>query len=406
MLGKPRWQRPRLDPDEALLGGVGHALATEIGVPALVVRICFVLLAIGGGWGLFVYAAGWLYLRVAPVEAEPYVPDPKGPSETARYLAIGMVTTGLLMLARTIPSQLFSDAIVFSAGLFAIGVLIAWSRGSLSRTESMITRLAVASVFAVVALGLFLALAFSTLAAAVVSGIALAVLGVFGVLLGPTIVRLASDLGQERLNRARADERAVMAAHLHDSVLQTLALVQRHSDNPARTAQLARRQERELRQWLYASAPSTSARSTPSSPQSLRQLLEQLADKVEERHEIPVEVVVVGDSNLPFAVAQPLLGACREALTNAAKHSGAKQIDVFAEAHTDRVEVFVRDTGCGFLPDEVAHDRHGIVDSIAGRMERISGTATIHSTLGEGTEVELSAPLPSSETSENKDNHQ
>jgi signal transduction histidine kinase len=175
---------------------------------------------------------------------------------------------------------------------------------------------------------------------------------------------------------------------LHDSVLQTLTLIQKHADDPKRMAQLARRQERELRSWLYEP--------TPERPGTVRlgPALESVADAVEHDHGIRVEVVTVGDStDLNPDSIEALVAATREAVTNAAKHAGVDRVDVFAEARPNAIEVFVRDAGNGFDVNTIPTDRHGIRQSINDRMERHGGSATIFSEAGMGTEVELYLPL-------------
>ena len=175
-----------------------------------------------------------------------------------------------------------------------------------------------------------------------------------------------------------------MAAHLHDSVLQTLALIQRN-DDPRVIAQLARQQERELRRWLYADSDDPSAT-------TLKTSIERISEVVEDRFDIAVETVVVGDTSMDTTL-EALIGAAGEATTNAAKWSGCDQVSVFAEVEDDGVRVFVRDTGAGFDPDGVAEDRLGVRESIVGRMERVGGTAEIRSAHGSGTEVELYVAL-------------
>jgi len=177
-----------------------------------------------------------------------------------------------------------------------------------------------------------------------------------------------------------------MAAHLHDSVLQTLALIQKRSVDVG-VVNLARRQERELRSWLFEEK---------SGRESLgfRAALDAAMAEVEDLHSVPIEVVVVGDRPSDVAT-EAILGASREAATNAARHSGSPRIDVFAEVRDDRIEVFVRDQGCGFDLDEISDDRAGIRDSIKTRMERHGGHAELMSTPDVGTEVELSLPLAS-----------
>ncbi len=171
-----------------------------------------------------------------------------------------------------------------------------------------------------------------------------------------------------------------MASHLHDSVLQTLALIQR-SDDPKRMVTLARGQERELRKWLFESAPTAGL-------DRLSSAIQVVADRVEADFDIPVEVIGVGDIELDDSM-RALVGATGEALTNAAKHSGALKISVYHEVTPDAVEVFVTDQGKGFDAGAVAADRHGVSESIIARMKRHGGAATIMSEPGEGTEVAL-----------------
>ena len=203
---------------------------------------------------------------------------------------------------------------------------------------------------------------------------------VLGVIFAPWVLRLVRSLTEERSERIRSQERAEVAAHLHDSVLQTLALVQR-SDDPQQVAALARRQERELRAWLAGRpAPGQAARLAPA--------LEAAAAEVEENHGVPVEVVVVGDRELDPAV-EAVVAAAREAMTNAAKFGGGSTVDVYAECTPAALQVFVRDRGPGFDPAAVPADRRGVRESIVGRMERHGGRARITSSPAGGTEVEL-----------------
>lgn len=174
-----------------------------------------------------------------------------------------------------------------------------------------------------------------------------------------------------------------MAAHLHDSVLQSLALIQR-TDDPKKMVTLARAQERDLRAWLYN--PEAADEDT------LRGALASAASKVEEVHDIPVSVVVVGDDELSASSQRAIVGAATEAMMNAASHSGADKVSVFAEASADGVEIFVTDQGRGFDADTIGEDRRGISESINGRMARNGGTAHIDSTSGVGTEVHLTIP--------------
>jgi signal transduction histidine kinase len=209
------------------------------------------------------------------------------------------------------------------------------------------------------------------------------VVGGLALLLAPWASRTLSDLQAERRERIRSQERAELAAQVHDSVLQTLALIQANAADPREVARLARSQERELRGWLYRPA---------SGPvPMLSTVLEQAAAEVEDAHGVPVEVVHVGD--LPHAGAVvPLASAAREAVVNAAKHSGASVVQVYAEVEDGTATVFVRDRGKGFDPAAVPADRYGLVESVVGRVERAGGTAKVRSAPGDGTEVQLQVP--------------
>jgi signal transduction histidine kinase len=174
-----------------------------------------------------------------------------------------------------------------------------------------------------------------------------------------------------------------VAAHVHDSVLQTLALIQKAAGSPTEVTRLARGQERELRTWLYSSG---------STEGSLSGALETLAAEVEESFQVTVDVVTVGDTPLSDKVAA-VVAATREAVVNAAKHSGVTAVDVYCEVEPGQVTVFVRDRGRGFDPTTVPEDRHGLAGSVHGRMERHGGLAVVRSSAGEGTEVRLEMPL-------------
>ena len=215
---------------------------------------------------------------------------------------------------------------------------------------------------------------------------ALAVLAGVGLVLAPWWLGLVRALGDERVAREREAERADIAAHLHDSVLQTLALIRARADDPEDVARLARAQERELRSWLYDD------RTTPGT--SLAVELARLVGEVEDLHAIPVEVVVVGD-RVPDAETEVVLRAAREALLNAVRH-GRPPVSVYLECSAHVVEVFVRDHGDGFDPGAVPEDRLGIRESIVGRMTRRGGSATVRCRES-GTEVHLSLPVDGNE---------
>jgi signal transduction histidine kinase len=203
------------------------------------------------------------------------------------------------------------------------------------------------------------------------------------IILAPWWLRLVRGLDAERAERIRSQERAELAAHLHDSVLQTLALMQKRAQDPREVAALARRQERELRSWLNAPG---GRRGEPDA--SLATALEDAVAEVEDAHGVPVEVVAVGDRPLD-ARGAALVAAAREAVLNAVKFAPDAPISVYAEVDGDRVEVFVRDRGPGFDLAAVPADRRGLRESVLGRMERHGGRAEVHTLPGAGTEVEL-----------------
>jgi signal transduction histidine kinase len=208
------------------------------------------------------------------------------------------------------------------------------------------------------------------------------------IIFGPWWLSLVRDLIAERQARVRAEERAQMATHVHDSVLQTLALIQRSSDDPQNVVRLARAQERELRAWLFEGRPPGVIGDEAT---MLGEGVNLLQRQVEADHGITVQVVVVGDCELDEAL-RALLDAAREATVNAAKWSGADQVSVFAEVELDAVWLYVRDRGKGFDRSAVPDDRQGIAQSIEARVARFGGEAVIRSTPGEGAEVQLSMP--------------
>jgi signal transduction histidine kinase len=213
------------------------------------------------------------------------------------------------------------------------------------------------------------------------------------VVLGPWWLRIARDLVVERQARIRAEERADMAARVHDSVLQTLALIQRQAGEPQEVIQLARAQERELRAWLFdGRAPGSIDRQGMTFAAGVR-LIQQ---EVEAQYRVPVEAVTVGDCELDDDLAA-LLAAAREATVNAVKWSGADVVSIFAEVEPAEVSLFVRDRGRGFDPASVPVDRKGLVESVRARMARRGGSAAVRSARGEGTEVSLTMPRAAGE---------
>jgi signal transduction histidine kinase len=202
--------------------------------------------------------------------------------------------------------------------------------------------------------------------------------------LGPAVVRGLRTLSDERRARILSQERADVAAHLHDGVLQTLALIQKRSADSREVRALARRQERELREWLYGQG-------APTQPEGMADLLRRELADLEDRYGVRIDAVLVGDAPLDEA-GRALVLAGSEAARNAAVHAGVDQVDVYLEVEPDRRSLFVRDRGRGFDPAAVPSDRRGLADSVVGRVRRHGGVAVVRSTPGEGTEVELSVP--------------
>jgi len=225
-----------------------------------------------------------------------------------------------------------------------------------------------------------------------VAGAVLVLVGA-AILLGPWWLGIARDLAEERRARIRAEERADMAARVHDSVLQTLAMIQRRADQPQQVVQMARAQERELRAWLFdGRAPG----SLDGEDMTLASGIRLIQQEVEAQHGVPVEAVTVGDCELDDDL-RALLAAAREATVNAAKWSGADVVSLFAEVEPGEVSLFVRDRGRGFDQEAVPEDRKGLAESIHGRMTRRGGSASVRSTPGQGTEVSLTMPRAAGE---------
>ncbi|HTU14834.1 MAG TPA: PspC domain-containing protein [Solirubrobacterales bacterium] len=404
-------RRLRRAGDGALLGGVCAGIAHRLDIDPILVRIATVILTVAtGGMGAVAYGLLWLIVpgtpktRRAGEEAKP----------TSRHTwligaGFGMVTLGLLFIFRELGIW-WSDSLVWPTVLAGAGAGLLWRQFSgsgesedaaepetpawaasgerrpavRSRPRSRLGPYRGAFGFALVIgaamLFLYVQGAFSAASEAALAGVTLIV--VLGLILAPLWVRLARNLGRERAERIRSQERAEVAAHLHDSVLQTLALMQKKSDDPRQVSTLARRQERELREWL-------SGKSERERETSLASALEAAAAEVEERHGVPIDAVTVGDRPLDERTVA-LVAASREAMTNAVRYAGdAGTIRLYAEITPEETQVFVRDRGRGFDLDAVPEDRRGVRDSILGRMERNGGAAEVRSGIGEGTEIEL-----------------
>lgn len=399
----PGVRRAHRDPDDQLIGGVASGLAHHLGLPVFWVRVAFVIAAVSGGIGIAFYAGLWIMLPAGPpqVAEAPGLESARrggrrpsrrrGLTDLGPVIALGAVAIGVLFLVG--PGSWIGPV---ALGIVGVGLL--WRQADEAQRERWLDakgRVDIARVvlgrggwaaYARIAVGLLLVFGALVLFALRGESFSLArditiatLLGVAGILVvvGPWIYRLTAELTDERAERVRNQERADMAAHLHDSVLQTLALIQK---NPTDAARLARAQERDLRAWLYAGESADES--------TVASALRAIAGETEDRWGIAVDVVAVGDRGLGEA-ERPIVAAAREAVTNAAKHAQVDRVDVYAEIADGSIDVFVRDRGVGFDPAATREDRLGVRGSIIDRMERHGGTADIRSGVGKGTEVRL-----------------
>ncbi len=420
-------------PEGRMISGVANGLAAHLGVPVFWVRAAFVVLLLGNGLGALLYAAFWfavpLGIRSAPtywqqgnvgpyslvkeergwrrlrralqqtLQGEPIGgPGPRpGEAEAHRgpLLALIALVAGVLVLVNTLTKQ-SSSPYIWPFLVAGLGVAMVWrqaddarwarwfSLGDGKRNSALLRLCAGVALVAAGVVG-FLVESGSIGDFAKVFQAVLAVLA--GVLLlgGPYMLRMWQDLSAERRERIRAQERAEVAAHIHDSVLHTLTLILRNADDSKEVSRLARAQERDLRQWLYRpSGPGESA----DAPATLAESIRAVAAEVEDLHGIPVEFIHVGDCPMDERLAAQVQ-ATREAVVNAAKYGGGEPVSVYAEVEGNTVWVFVRDRGPGFDLASVPEDRMGVRGSIIGRMQRHGGHARVRPAPAGGTEVEL-----------------
>jgi signal transduction histidine kinase/phage shock protein PspC (stress-responsive transcriptional regulator) len=381
--------------DDRIVAGLAAGLALRLGIPIVFARAAFLSLTLAGGFGILCYLFGWL---TTPDEREyGSMIEAEHPTSTGQKLGLGLIFYAALVVLQEV--GLWFGPIVWPAILVIFGAALVWDRAGvesrrrltrLARPADTGTRRSKTQVFAGVALmtiGIVVVLAsldsIQSLGPAAIA-VLLTAAG-FMLLFGPWIWGLVEELTDERRARIRSEERADMAAHLHDSVLQTLAMIQR-SDDPQRMTTLARAQERDLRAWLF---DPTGADNTGTVGEGIAAA----AAKVETAFDVPVEVVVVGDRPID-ETADTLVAAAAEAMANAAEHSGARTISVYVECTEGTVEAWVTDQGLGFDPETVPDDRKGISESILARMTRTGGEAAVVSTPGEGTEVHLRSGPP------------
>jgi signal transduction histidine kinase len=400
--GRTSWLRR--DPANGMLGGVCAGLARSLGVDPIITRVGFVVVTIGtSGIAAVAYLLAWALIPAAGGPATQARPRRRRGSWRIAF-GVALLALSVLLAFRQL-GLWWSDALVWPLTLAAFGVALLWSlsrprpepeepgvdlattsaseaaaelgrerAGRLSRAGFGIALIVGAALLFLWAKGVLDAAGDVALAALVVT-LALVLIS------APFWWGLVRRLTVERSARIRSQERAEVAAHLHDSVLQTLALVQRRAGDPSAVAKLARHQERELRSWLAGSEARPGER--------LADALRAAAEQVEESHGAVVEAVVVGDAPLDERL-EALVAATREALTNAAKFaSDGGEVRLYAEIEDGAARVFVDDRGPGFDPEAIPADRRGVRESIIGRMHRHGGRAEIRSAPESGTEVEL-----------------
>lgn len=431
-----------------MLGGVARGLAGHLALPVSWVRIVFIALTVTNGLGVLLYAAFWF---VVPLGTGGAWKDGKGPEtvkgakgakgfkgvrtgkadggphedgarededapwtrlrvrkpDKGQLFAVAALIVGTAVIADNLQLGRI-DTYLWPVLLIGLGVVLVWRQADdarrahwaeVSRRRGLVPIARSAAGVVLVAAGVSGIVVVQSSASNLgpVLQAALAVLVGVALLAGPYLVRMMQDLSEERLMRIRAQERAEVAAHVHDSVLHTLTLIQRSADDSREVARLARAQERELREWLYK--PHGRGEQQDKGPQTLSESVKAAAAEVEDHHGVPVEVVCVGDCPLDEGL-DAQVQAAREAMVNAAKYGcaggaphaeghGGGAVQVFAEVEGRTVFISVRDRGPGFDQDAVPEDRMGVRESIVGRMRRHGGTARLRSAPGEGTEVEL-----------------
>jgi signal transduction histidine kinase len=391
-------------PSDKVVAGVAAGLAAHLGAPVLLIRAAFVVLAMFNGLGAIMYAALWAVLS-RPAQTR----EGRNVVQLFSFVALGL---GFLVLQVSAwGNSSMHTAVGWLAAIVLLGAGIIWHQADPERRQRWSAAVpsmpwlgvmldndrrayllrfigggllvVVGMIGAVVAGGV--PLSGATLSA-ILYGLLFAVVALagVGVVLAPLLYRMYSALRTEQEARIREQERAELAAMIHDQVLHTLALIQRNSGDTKSVLRLARGQERTLRNWLYKSSASPAERFSAA--------LEQVSAEVEDTYAVAVETVVVGDLEVSEPVAA-LVAAAREALVNAGRHAKVATVSLYAEVEPGQVSVFVRDRGVGFILSTVDEDRHGVRGSIIGRMQRHGGTAEIRSEPGDGTEVRLTMPV-------------
>lgn len=406
------------------LAGVCQGLARHLRVSVPMVRTVTILLTLAAGIGLVLYFWLWIFVPSeretvstaaqrglsGPVLRDQQTPGaentaPDGEGTRARRVLDKLTSSpeillGCLLLAASVLLMLqvlgvnMNWRLIIPAAVLLAGILLAWTQ--LDSTEA--ERHRSSTMWQVGGGALLVMVALVVIAAGMTAPgdlvIGLMVAGILmcglALVIAPWLIKLYRTSSVERARAAAEAERADIAAHLHDSVLQTLAMIQKQKADPAAVEQLARSQERQLRTWLY--------RQHAAETGSLKDQLLAVAAELEESHAVPVEVVTVGESDRTDRT--PLVAAAREAILNAIRHAGPAS--VYVESNAEEDAVFVRDRGPGFDPATIAEDRLGVRESIVGRMERAGGHAKIRSS-STGTEIQLFLPADTARaTAENE----
>lgn len=358
-----------------VVAGVAAGLAQNLGVSALSVRIALTALTLLGGVGAMAYAGLWIFTPALD----------EAPSSRRSPLSLGLVALALVGSAvGVLGVSGASLSVAVPLAVVAIGAVLAWL--AYDRGLNTPVGLVAVAAGAVLVIGgvVVAAVTWESGSGSAILATALTLVG-FGALVVPLVLKLWRSLSQEQAAKAVSEERAEIAARLHDSVLQTLALIQKRAGDSREVTRLARAQERELRAWLF-DAPS-------AAPTTCFGALEAACGEVENLFDMRVSAVTVGEDTELTESAKLLIQAAREAMVNAGKHAGVDVVDVYAELLAGELSIFVRDRGVGFDVDRIPADRHGIRDSIRARVEGAGGRVRISSTSGEGTEVELAVAL-------------
>lgn len=393
--------------DGRWLGGVARGLAGHLGLPVIWVRAFFVALLLADGLGALLYAVFWIVVplgvggRAAPRPVFETTADGRRrlrKPDKGQVFALVALALGISAFVGSINVDKQAGRYVWPSLLIGVGVVLVWRQADNARRASwtdpgrrrrvlQLVRGLVGVALVGTGLAVFLVVRGSVAQLGTALTAAVAVLTGIALLAGPWLVRMSQDLNEERTLRIRAQERAEVAAHVHDSVLHTLTLIQRNADDPGEVRRLARAQERELRNWLYK--PEGTGKEEDEEPATLAEAVKRAAAEVEDKHGVPLEVVVVGDCPLDDKLGAQMQAA-REAMVNAAKYGGeGGAVQVYAEVEGRTVFVSVKDRGPGFDLDAVPDDRMGVRESIIGRMQRNGGSARLRSVPGGGTEVEL-----------------